>query len=188
MAASVCSAWAMENPCGAWIVRSSPETTPVLRLRLKPNGLPITASGSPTASDWMLPSTNGCNVRPDGLTCRTETSFEVSVPSTVAVRTVPFRNLTVIVEAPATTCEAVKRSPCELITIPVPVSVDWPGGVYGSPFEPEFVPVASIATTPGAALAKSELALSAPPALDSTEACGDGATTVVGEPSATRTA
>jgi len=31
-----------------------------------------------------------------------------------------------------------------------PASVDWPGGVYGSPFEPELTPISSIATTPRA--------------------------------------
>src|SRR5205085_6643562 len=126
---------------------------------LYPNGSPITASGSPATSDWTLPSDSGCSITPEGSTCNTETSLEVSVPSTLAVRAGPFWNLTVTVEAPATTWEAVNTSPRVSITIPVPVSIDWPGGAYGNPlFEPELVPVASIATAPGAALRKRDLA------------------------------
>ena len=33
IAASVCMAWATVKPFGAWIVRSTPETMPVLMLR-----------------------------------------------------------------------------------------------------------------------------------------------------------
>jgi hypothetical protein len=41
-------------------------------------------------------------------------------------------------------------SPWVLITNLVPVSIDWPGGVYGNPLWPELTSVASIATTPAA--------------------------------------
>jgi hypothetical protein len=54
-------------------------------------------------------------------------------------------------------------SPRVSITIPVPVSVVGPDD---DPLEPELALVASIATTPGAALVYRALALSEPPELE----------------------
>jgi hypothetical protein len=36
------------KPLGAWICRCRPDTIPVVTVRLKPNGLPIAITGSPT--------------------------------------------------------------------------------------------------------------------------------------------
>jgi hypothetical protein len=54
-------------------------------------------------------------------------------------------------------------SPCVSITIPVPVSIVGPDD---DPLEPELALMASIATTPGAALAYRALALSELPELE----------------------
>lgn len=63
------------------------------------------------------------------------------------------------------------------------MSIDWPGGVYGNPLvELEPVSVASIATTPGAALRWSELASNNPTGSDPPEVCPEDMTTVLVEP------
>src|SRR2546421_23502 len=157
-------AWAMLNPLVAPIVRSSPDTTPVLRLRLYWNGSPITASPSPTDSDLELPSVSGWRVRPEGSTFSRAMSDDWSWPSTLAVRVVPSWNVTVIEDAPATTWAAVRMRPWPSMTDPLPAAVvcDWLGGPKGPPPWPPaaLTPRAVMSTTPAAELAYSAFALS----------------------------
>ena len=56
IAASVWMTPSISKPSGAWIVRRVAETTPVVRVRSRPNGLPIAIVGSPTWTPCELPS------------------------------------------------------------------------------------------------------------------------------------
>ena len=48
IAASVWMTPSISKPFGAWIVRFVADTTPVVSVRSRPNGLPIAIVGSPT--------------------------------------------------------------------------------------------------------------------------------------------
>ena len=165
IAASVWIACATVKPLGAWMVRSTPETMPVLRLRSYPNGSPMAATGAPTPTDAELPSASGCSVRPEGSTVMTATSVASSWPSTVALRVVPSWNFTVTDVAPSTTWAAVTMWPLPSTTKPVPLAVvcDWgaapPKGVVAAASVDRLCTVMS--TTPGAVLAYSGLGIEA---------------------------
>ena len=52
IAASVWITWSMEKPLGASMRRCRADTTPVVRVRSRPKGLPIAIVGSPTCT-WL---------------------------------------------------------------------------------------------------------------------------------------
>ena len=59
IAASVCTAPEIEKPFGAWIVRPSADTMPLVTVPSSPNGLPIAIAGSPGWRSSEAPSSSG---------------------------------------------------------------------------------------------------------------------------------
>ena len=79
---------------------------------------------------------SGCSCEAGTLTWITALSVELSEPTSVAVAVEPFWNVTLIVDAPATTCSAVMMLPLESISKPVPIAsnfCDWLGAPNGRP-------------------------------------------------------
>ena len=104
--------WSIVKPLGALIWRCSAETTPVVSVRSRPNGLPIATVGSPTCRPLDVPSCSGCRSTPLGSIFSSARSVDLSTPSDLAPRGVapsPKRTLTFV--APSTTCALVAIVP-----------------------------------------------------------------------------
>src|SRR3954447_7683598 len=122
MEASVWIEPSMPKPLGAWMLRSSPETMPSLKLFVYPNGLPSAYTVSPTFTLLELASVSGCRSSPDGSILITARSVDGSVPTTVAVRVILgwLSNETVTFVALSTTCSFVRMSPLPSSRMPLP--------------------------------------------------------------------
>src|ERR1035437_1095430 len=105
---------------GSWNDRFSPETTPTLIELDIPNGLPMTKTSLPTRTLRGLPRTAGWRLAGGWLARRTAMSFWGCVVWTWAGECVPSANVTSIDTAFATTCKAVRMSPLESTTTPLP--------------------------------------------------------------------
>ena len=103
--------------------RCSAEMIPVVSVRLRPNGLPIASTGSPTWTLLESPSVSGCSVSPSVGTRSTARSLEGSLPITFASIVLEFSKLTVTLTAFSTTCQLVRIVPFALTTNPEPVAV-----------------------------------------------------------------
>ena len=100
IAASVWMTLSIAKPLGAWIWRCSAETTPVVSVRSRPNGLPIAIVGSPTWTSLESPSVSGVSLRPLGSTFSSARSVEESLPTTLASTVFLSSNWTVTLRAP----------------------------------------------------------------------------------------
>ena len=148
IAASVCTAPEIEKPLGAWIVRPSADTMPLVTVPSSPNGLPMAIAGSPGCRSSEAPSSSGRSASPTSLgsTFSSARSADGSVPSSFATIGSPFspkrtRNWS----APSTTCSLVTMWPSSSITKPEPEAA-WPPPGNGSWPRPE---LAWTKTTPG---------------------------------------
>ena len=112
----------MRNPLGAWIWRCLAEMTPVVSVRLSPNGLPIAIAGSPTWTSLAEPSWSGRSVSPSVATLSRARSVDVSRPMIFASTVLESENWTVTLTAPSTTWALVRMSPLLSMTKPEPVA------------------------------------------------------------------
>ena len=94
IAASVWIALSIEKSVSASIVRFLAETTPTESDCCSPNGLPIAATGSPTANSSRSESCSGTRLRPFGSTLTTPTSALGSKPTISAGTWLPSLNWT----------------------------------------------------------------------------------------------
>ncbi len=127
IAASVWIAPLIVKLFGAWIVRLSALTMPVVTVPSRPNGLPMATTPSPTRTPLESANCSGCSSDFGASTLITATSVEESVPTTFALAFLPSANVTVIEFAPSTTCWFVAMWPSPSITKPEPSACDpWP--------------------------------------------------------------
>ena len=103
-AASVWMTSSIWNPSGAWMRRWSADTTPVVSVRSRPNGLPIATVGSPTFTSADEPSASGRSFAPSPSTRSSATSVDTSRPTISASRTSSSANWTCTSRASWTTC------------------------------------------------------------------------------------
>ena len=103
--ASVWITLEIEKPLGARISRATADTIPVVTVRVKPNGLPIATTGSPTCAELESPSGTGrALLILSGSTLSTARSVDGSRPLTVALTGSPSSSkLTVTSLGPSTT-------------------------------------------------------------------------------------
>jgi hypothetical protein len=159
IAASVWIAPEIVKLFGAWIVRFSALTTPVVTVPSRPNGLPMATTPSPTWTWLELAKASGCSSDFGASTLITATSVEGSVPTTFALAVWPLAKVTLIELAPSTTCWLVTMWPSPSITKPEPSAWDfWPPPLPPGPpklsvgeLPPDWVTLMS--TTPGLARA-----------------------------------
>ncbi len=105
---------------------------PVVTVRVKPNGLPIAITGSPTWAVSELPRGSGRSLALSGLTLSTARSLEGSRPLTWAGTKSPFSpKRTRTSEAPSTTWALVRIVPSLSTTKPEPVAVPCCGSPNG---------------------------------------------------------
>jgi hypothetical protein len=102
--------------------RPSAETTPVVTVPLRPNGLPTATTVSPIMRSDDVPMFAAA--RPVALTRRTATSLSGSTPISVAGSCEPSLKLTVIRDAPSTTWLFVTMIPSADQTNPDPSDCD----------------------------------------------------------------
>jgi hypothetical protein len=102
--------------------RSSPDTTPVVVLRVSPSGLPMATTGSPTFNRPALPITAGTTM--DGRVVGPSVAMSVvgSALAMTAGDVVPSAKVTRMAAASFTTCRAVMMVPSALTMTPVPES------------------------------------------------------------------
>jgi len=111
IAASVWIAPVIVKPFGAWMLRPTWLTIPVVTVSGRLNGLPIATTGSPTWASEEFASGIGCSSEAGTSTWMTATSVDGSVPSTLAVAVRPSWNWTLTLVAPETTCSSVRMLP-----------------------------------------------------------------------------
>src|SRR6266536_1111339 len=104
----------------AW--RFSPETTPVVVVRVRPSWLPMAVTLSPTASRSELPSSAGTTTEGSVAGPRTAMSIAGAAAARVAADVLPSAKVTWMASAPFTTCRAVRMVPSALTMTPVPAS------------------------------------------------------------------
>ena len=85
IAASVWMTLSIVKPLGPGSCAAAAETTPVVSVRSRPNGLPIAIVGSPTCTSCESPSASGLRSGPSGSTLSSARSVEASRPTTFAV-------------------------------------------------------------------------------------------------------
>ena len=120
-AASVWITFSMAKPLGAVSRRWSAETTPVVSVRSRPNGLPIAIVGSPTWTALESPSSSGWRSRPSGSTRSSARSVSASLPIGSALTVCSSENVTWTSVAASTTCAFVRIRPSSSSTKPEPV-------------------------------------------------------------------
>ena len=120
--ASVWMTLSMLKPLGAVIERCRADTTPVVSVRSRPNGLPIASVGSPTCTPEESPSVRGVSCRPSVGIRSSARSSDGSEPITLASTWLPVPNCTVTFTAPWTTCQFVRIVPFLSITMPDPLA------------------------------------------------------------------
>ena len=108
---------------GSVMVRSSPEITPAVKLRVSPSWLPIASTVLPTATRPELPRTAGTRTVGRVAGAMAAMSMAGAACATVAADCVPSANTTRIAAAPFTTWNAVRITPSVLATTPVPMSL-----------------------------------------------------------------
>ena len=133
MDASVWITFGIWKPLGASILRATAETMPVVTVRVKPNGLPIATTGSPTSAEPESPSGTGTAFPSrSGSTLSTARSVSGSRPFTSASTGSWFSSkLTVTSFDPSTTWALVTIVPSSSTRKPDPVAV--PCCSWGSP-------------------------------------------------------
>jgi hypothetical protein len=128
IAASVWITSSIAKPLGASMRRCRADTTPVVSVRSRPNGLPIATVGSPTSTSRLLPRASGRSPSPSGSTLSTARSLETSWPRTRAVTVRSSENRTLTRSAFWMTWAFVRMLPSRSSTKPVPVdSPRWSG-------------------------------------------------------------
>ncbi len=126
--ASVCTALRIFARLGASMLRPVADTTPTVRDRSSPNGLPIAIAPSPTRTARELPSGSTVS-RPAtaGSTFTSARSVDASRPMTVAgTGSSSTSNCTVVRPRPATMCWLVTRWPRRSMTNAAPVATPSP--------------------------------------------------------------
>ena len=121
IAASVWMTSSIAKPLGAVMRRCSAETTPVVSVRSRPNGLPIATVGSPTRTAPESPSASGWSLTSLGFTASTARSVSASLPITRAETVRWSENDTRTSSEEATTCALVRMWPFSSSTKPEPV-------------------------------------------------------------------
>jgi hypothetical protein len=109
------------KPLGAVMRRCSADTTPVVSVRSRPNGLPIATVGSPTRTAPESPRVSGWSSTSFGLTASTARSVSASLPITRAETVRWSENETRTSSDDATTWALVRMSPLSSSTKPEPV-------------------------------------------------------------------
>ena len=116
----------MPRPVG--MLRSVADTTPAVRLCVRPSGLPTAYTASPTGGGPAI--TAGTTRSGSWSGASTAMSLSGLVTSTVAPAVVPSANASWMRVAPSTTCSAVSTAPAALMTTPLPSRVSMlPGSV-----------------------------------------------------------
>ena len=135
MAASVWMTPAMGRPVAALAIsRPTPDTTPVVSVWSRPNGLPIANTFCPTSMVLDRPSGNGRRRPLSSETSSTAMSLSSSHPSTFAVRSFGSAwNFTATSSAPRTTWKLVTMWPSSSHTNPdpAPMGISVASSAYG---------------------------------------------------------
>jgi hypothetical protein len=130
-------------------------TIPAVIVSGRPYGLPSATTAWPGWTPEESPSVSGWSLEAGTLTLITAMSVDLSLPTSVAVAVEPSMNSTLIELAPSTTCSAVRMSPFESNSKPVPSAFCFcepPGLPKGNaPDEPALDDDSTVmSTTPGA--------------------------------------
>ena len=148
MEASVWITLPIEKSFGASMRRCTAETIPVVTVRVKPKGLPMAITGSPTCASEESPSGIGATpLASSGSILSTARSVSTSRPWTLASISLLLSSskLTVTLSEPATTWALVRIVPSSSTRNPEPVAVPPPPSPKG---ESELTPWACTNTTP----------------------------------------
>lgn len=101
--------------------RPRPETTPVVRVRSRPKGLPMAMARCPIRRSALLPSSTGMRLLPARSTRRTARSLGGSTPTRVASTSLPSPRTTLMRSALAMTWWLVTMWPWSSQRKPLPV-------------------------------------------------------------------